>query len=305
MGLIVVVIVLLKSLAKMFPADRNDRDFPRTFYDDPNATPLYEPDPPVTTQPQNVSDSHISGPRRPIPVSTVDWQSIRANQFIPRNGLDFLDGVDKLYIQQTVELLELLANVDSEKRYTIKVPQGETLYHASESSTNFQRFCFGSNRAFVMRLVDQTQQEALQFRRRLAFGNCSCWCYLQGLEIWVPPGEMIGHVQQQTSLSTPILFVYNERGDLTYCIEGPESMCSCINNGKDKHFKIYNAEATTQLGSINHQWDQVQADYVLCLQFPNRNVDAKTKALLLGTAFLLEYMYFERSKMTGCLRCSC
>lgn len=170
--------------------------------------------------------------------------------------MDFLDGVDRLYIQQTVELTEcrlqifliriisklililVLANVDSENRYTIKVPQGETLYYASESSTNFQRFCFGPNRAFSMRLYDQTQQEAMQFKRRLAFGNCSCWCYLQTLEVWVPPGEMIGYIQQQMSMSTPILFVYNERGELSYCVEGPESMCSCINNGKDKHFKV-------------------------------------------------------------------
>lgn len=131
-----------------------------------------------------------------------------------------------------------MANVDSENRYTIKVPQGETLYYASESSTNFQRFCFGPNRSFSMRLYDQTQQEAIQFRRRLAFGNCSCWCYLQALEIWVPPGEMIGCVRQQMSTSTPVLFVYDESDSLSYCIEGPESFCSCVNNGKDKHFKV-------------------------------------------------------------------
>lgn len=89
-----------------------------------------------------------------------------------------------------------------------------------------------------MRLYDQTQQEAIQFRRRLAFGNCSCWCYLQALEIWVPPGEMIGCVRQQMSTSTPVLFVYDESDSLSYCIEGPESFCSCVNNGKDKHFKV-------------------------------------------------------------------
>ncbi|XP_022915409.2 phospholipid scramblase 1-like isoform X1 [Onthophagus taurus] len=265
---------------------------------------LDTPDPiPIVDQPS--LESNYPGSRRPIPVATIDWQSSRDGQFIPRNGLDFLNGVDKLFIQQTVELNELLANVDSENRYTIKVPRGETLYYASESSTNFQRFCCGSSRAFTMRLFDQTQQEAIEFRRRLAFGNCSFWCYLQVLEIWLPPGELVGYVKQQMTLSQPIFLAYNRHGNVAYKIEGPSDTCMCISNGKDKHFKIFNPEGTTQLGSVNYQWDQVQTDYIMCVQFPSSSIDDRLKAILLGAAFLLEYMYFERSKITGCLRCSC
>lgn len=70
-------------------------------------------------------------------------------------------------------------HVNSENRYTVKVPRGETLYYASESSTSFQRTCFGSSRSFSMRLYDQTQQEALHLKRRLACGSVSFCCYLQ------------------------------------------------------------------------------------------------------------------------------
>lgn len=75
--------------------------------------------------------------------------------------------------------LTVLANVESENRYIIKVPQGETLYCASETSASCERMCFGSSRSFVMKVYDQTQQEAFEFRRRLACGSCSFWCYLQ------------------------------------------------------------------------------------------------------------------------------
>lgn len=44
--------------------------------------------------------------RAELPVSTLDWQSNSRGQFIPVNGLDFLIGVSKLLIQQTVELTD-------------------------------------------------------------------------------------------------------------------------------------------------------------------------------------------------------
>lgn len=76
-------------------------------------------------------------------------------------------------------IFTVLASVESENRYTVKVPQGETLYLASEASTSFHRLCFGSRRGFTMRLYDQTRQEAIHFVRKLAFTNCLCGCYLQ------------------------------------------------------------------------------------------------------------------------------
>lgn len=51
-----------------------------------------------------LNSEHFPGPRRPIPVSTVDWQSTEQSQFIPVSGLDFLIGVENLIIQQTIEL---------------------------------------------------------------------------------------------------------------------------------------------------------------------------------------------------------
>lgn len=68
---------------------------------------------------------------------------------------------------------------DSEKRYIIKKNEGETIYYAAEKSSSFQRLCFGSRRYFEMTLYDRTQQIAFSFRRRLACGACSFWCYLQ------------------------------------------------------------------------------------------------------------------------------
>ncbi|KAF5297161.1 hypothetical protein FQR65_LT10060 [Abscondita terminalis] len=261
--------------------------------------PVFNETSAVTIQP--VSDLRQLT-RRAIPVSTIDWQTTNVSQFVPLTGLDFLTGAEQLLVQQTIELHDLLSNVESENRYTIKVPRGETLYYASESSTSCHRMCFGTTRAFIMRLYDQTQQEAMQFRRRLACGGCIFCCYLQVLEVWIPPGELIGVVQQQTSPSTPSFLIYSKDHDVIYRIEGP-TRCACTSLGKDAHFKVYSPDGMTQVGSINHLWDQLLADYHLCIQFPGRSVDSKHKALLLGAAFLLEYMYYQSSRLSKYCTC--
>jgi len=68
----------------------------------------------------------------------------------------------------------VLAYVESENRFEVKVPQGETLYIAAENSSTTQRMCCASNRAFEMRLFDHSRQEAIRLRRKLA---CSSWMF--------------------------------------------------------------------------------------------------------------------------------
>lgn len=179
-----------------------------------------------------------------------------------------------------------MSHVQSENRYTVKVPRGETLYYGCETSTPFQRSCFGSSRAFSMRLYDQTQQEALQLKRRLACGSMSFCCYLQRMEVWVPPGELVGQIIQEFNFGGSKFGIYNRHMQLVYRIEGPNAL-PCMSYAKDAHFRIYSSDGATQLGNINYQWDQMQAAYYLSLQFPAQIGDTRQKALLLGATFLL------------------
>ncbi|KAF5294210.1 hypothetical protein FQA39_LY13458 [Lamprigera yunnana] len=263
--------------------------------------PIFPEEETITMQPTSATNT-VAVIRRPIPVSTIDWQTTNASQFIALQGLDFLVGAEQLHVQQTVELNDLLANVESENRYTIKVPQGETLYYASEISSSCERMCFGSTRSFIMSLYDQTQQEAIRFRRKLACGSCLFWCYLQVLEVWIPTEEFVGTVKQQFSPSIPTFLVFNKDDDIIYRIEGP-TVCACTSLGKDAHFKIYSPDGMTQVGSINHHWDQILVAYNLSIQFPGRSVDTRHKALLLGASFLLEYMYYQTSRLSRYCTC--
>ncbi|XP_057657758.1 uncharacterized protein LOC130894789 [Diorhabda carinulata] len=261
--------------------------------------PEYNQETVITQQP---TENNYPGSRRPIPVSVIEQDFRRT--ISPTNGLGFLLDVNQLIIQQTIELVDLIANVASENRYTVKVPRGDTIYYATESSSNFQRNCLGSGRSFSMRLYDKTQQEALIFERRLACGTCTFWCYLQKMEVWIPPGELVGTISQNISISMKTSFnICNRHDEIIYKIEGPNSF-GCI-LGKSQNFQIFNYDGSTQIGSIIYQWDNIQVSYNLLLQMPSNITETRHKALLLGSAFLLEYMYFEQSKKKTYCRCIC
>ncbi|CAH1979373.1 unnamed protein product [Acanthoscelides obtectus] len=182
-------------------------------------------------------------------------------------------------------------SVSSENRYTVKVPRGDTIYYATETSSAFQRTCFGSGRHFRLNLYDRTQQQSIQFVRRLACGTCTFWCYLQKMEVWIPPGDYIGTIKQEISFNmTPNFGVYNKNDNLLYRIKGPPTFGCLL--GKAQNFQIYTHDGSTQIGSITHQWDQVKVSYNTFLQMPSNIQDNEIKALLIGSAFLLEYMFF-------------
>lgn len=123
------------------------------------------------------------------------------------------------------------------------------------------------------------------------------------MEVWIPPGELVGEIIQEFSLLGSNFKVHNRHLQVIYRIEGPHSL-PCVSYGKDIHFRvkksnafkqhgnicfeqIYSSDGATQLGNINYQWDQIQAAYYLSLSFPAQTADTRHKALLLGATFLL------------------
>ncbi|KAI8438879.1 hypothetical protein MSG28_011216 [Choristoneura fumiferana] len=207
--------------------------------------------------------------RAELPVSTVDWRSNPRGQFIPMHGLDFLIGVSSLQIQQTVELDDLISKIDSENRYIVRVPNGESLYLANEVSNQTQRCLCGTGRAFVMHLHDTTRQEALQLQRRLAAASCCFPCRLQ----------------QQCTWMVPFYLVRDANDQVLFAIEGPAVMKRSALMLSE--FKIMTGDSLREVGKIAHGWDRDLVSFTTTLTIPNTAVQPRHKALLLAASFLM------------------
>ncbi|XP_047018924.1 uncharacterized protein LOC124629539 [Helicoverpa zea] len=277
-------------------ADNENKGVDNPAATDDDGSPARRPDVVISVQPTT------GGDRAPLPVSTVDWRSNSRGQFIPVHGLDFLIGVTNLLIQQTVELTDLTSKIESENRYIVRVPNGEALYIASETSTSTQRCLCGSGRAFTMHLHDNTRQEAMVLKRRLAAASCCFPCRLQEIKVITPPGDYVGRVQQQCTWMVPFYLVRDVNEQVLFVVEGPAVLQRSALLLSE--FKIMTGDSLREVGRIAHGWDRDLNSFTTTLQIPTTAVQPKHKALLLAAAFLLEYAYFERSK-TSCLRCNC
>ncbi|XP_041975667.1 phospholipid scramblase 1-like [Aricia agestis] len=260
------------------------------------ATASTRPNLVISVQPHSQDSSRVE-----LPVLTRDWQTNLRGQFIPVHGLDFLIGATSLLIQQTVELNDIASKIDSENRYIIRVPNGETLYIGSEASSARQRCLCGSGRAFAMHLHDNTRQEALVLHRRLASASCLCPCRLQEMKVVMPPGEYVGRVEQQWTWLVPLYLVRGAADEVLYLIEGPARVRRSALQLAE--FKILSGDSLREVGKISHGWDRELVSFTTLVELPDTAALPKHKALVLAAAFLLEYTYFEKSKRSCGLCC--
>eukprot|EP00099_Drosophila_melanogaster_P019357 NP_610640.2 uncharacterized protein Dmel_CG9084, isoform B [Drosophila melanogaster] len=244
-----------------------------------------------------VYDSHISitsqprpeAPRIPLPVPIATVTGSRT--LIPLSGYDCLADLPSVHIEQTFELNDALTGVSSENRYVVRSPLGDAIFAANESSTEKNRLLWGAGRPFQMHLLDKTHQEALVFRKKLAMG--SMCCQAKSLEIWIPPGNLLGKVVQSPTFMQPEFFIEDEStGQLTFCVEGPVGLgFCCFSLPKDCYFKIHSGG--NMRASIDHKWLASKSQYTTNIYFSDAKLTAKERALILGSAFLLEYLFFQ------------
>lgn len=245
----------------------------------------------ITAQPQNRDNSlHLSVPAiaPETPIRSVNSPFL--TPFNPRSGLDFLYGLASIFIEQTYELNDFLSAVSSENRYTVRGPSNEALYGVSESSDPSDR-CWGSLRPFQLSLIDRSHQEVLLLKKNLGCGIFCCFCKNQFLEIWATPGTLIGCIQQDYGLTSREIILMNE--DVNTVFRIPIPLTDAIRMPKETHFRVMDAELRVQKGTITRAWNVSSSSYTNNIYFSEPELDVRLKALFVGAAFMLEYLYFQ------------
>ncbi|KAL1465253.1 hypothetical protein WDU94_004837 [Cyamophila willieti] len=229
---------------------------------------------------------------------TSGWMNIPQGR--PANcppGLEYLTTVDQLMVKQKVELLEALIGWETNNKFTVKNVQGQKVFLAVEINDCCTRNCCGPLRPFEMKVLDNYKNEVIHFERPLACSSCWFPCCLQTLNVFSPPGALIGSIEQEWTLLTPQFNIKNGAGDIVLRIEGP--ICRFTMCGGDVNFKILSRDGLTEVGRISKQWSGLlreaftDADY-FGISFP-MDLDVRMKAVMLGACFLIDAMFFEKS----------
>ncbi|XP_077987657.1 phospholipid scramblase 1-like [Glandiceps talaboti] len=207
------------------------------------------------------------------------------------SGLGVLGDIDYLRIQQTLESLG--AGCNSSNEYRISTKQGQQVFFAREHTTCCSRFWCGPARKFDMAIENENGDEVLHLVRPIRCDACCCCCCLEKIMIQTPIGEILGYVKQKCSLCGASYEVVDADDEQLFTIKSPACPCRCYD---DSLFPIIDDE-DDEVGNIRKQWGgkkrYANMDHEnFNITFPE-GADIKTKATILGGAFLINFMYFE------------
>ncbi|KAG8186680.1 hypothetical protein JTE90_014754 [Oedothorax gibbosus] len=208
-------------------------------------------------------------------------------------GLEYLTRVDQLLVHQKLEVLEIFLGCETRNKYLIKNSLGQIIYTATEDSDCCTRNCIGPLRPFSMRIEDNAGREVINLLRECRCQGCCCPCCLQEIEIYSPPGTLVGRVAEEWSIFNPKYRIENAAEDTIFQITGPFCVASCCS---DVDFPVI-AASGVKVGKITKQWSGLLREAFtdgdhFGITFPI-DLDVTMKAVLLGALFLIDFNYFE------------
>lgn len=141
--------------------------------------------------------------------------------------LKHLSTIDEIFIYQKVDFLEVLTKYESNNKFTIKNSLGEKIFWAIEKNDCCTRNFCGSKRPTEIKIVDVTKNCVIKLKRPLRYKGCCFPCFLQRMEIFSPPGILIGTIEQKWSVLKPSFSVHNSMDETVFNIQGPRCIWNC------------------------------------------------------------------------------
>jgi len=220
-------------------------------------------------------------------------------------GLEYLTQIDALFVNQQVELMEVITGFETNNKYSILNAYGQQVYFALEDSGTCMRLCCGPKRGFTINIVDNSQQLVMKISR--AFKCCAgcCWCAgccdccSHEVRVESANGELLGYVEQAGSFWKPRFNILDTDKKKVLKIEGP----CCIMNGPcctcDTDFQLIATDGSC-IGKISKKYAGFVREMAtdadrFSINFP-MDLSVSCKATLLACLFLIDFMFFESNQ---------
>jgi Zn-finger nucleic acid-binding protein/uncharacterized protein YxjI len=196
-----------------------------------------------------------------------------------------LKDIDSFRVNQRHEWGEILSGFEVANRYRIQA--GNEYYTAEEKSTGFAslitRTFLSSMRPFEINIWDAENQHVLTLIRPLR-------AYFHEVRIDDVKHNKLGRVQRRFAIINKRYSVYNAHDKEILSINGPliRPWTFFINrNGRE-------------IGRISKKWSGLMKEMYtdadsFGIKFP-KSLDNKTKCLLLGAVFLIDFLHFEQNQ---------
>jgi uncharacterized protein YxjI len=195
--------------------------------------------------------------------------------------MDRLQSHDALAIHQRKEWGEILSGFETRNNYAVSAPDGADVYAVGESGGSFLvRVFLKALRPFTLTVVGLDGTPAFEIRRPFRF-------FFHEATIYDCTNTLQGTVRREFSLLRRRYTVRGADGHETFTLLGPllhpwtfEIQRNGMSQGKiTKRWSGLGKEMFTDADSFG-------------IAFPS-DIDTRTKAVLLGAVFLIDFVHFE------------
>ncbi|CAL8068608.1 unnamed protein product [Calicophoron daubneyi] len=270
----------------------------------PGITPLNPPVPPQQRNyPPKQAWSFAQQPLQPVLQQPTSWTVRPVIPGCPP-GLECLVGVGGLNIRRQLDVANAVANPDAPSKYVCFNTMGQKIYYCEEEPNLCICGRARAARCFRMHVMDLTGTEVMVMERPpkfcCYFPLCSCSSCCQGeIRVEAPVGKTIGYVKQLPNPCCKAEFAsLNEFQEPVLKIYGASKLL--FSWFRNTRFLVSSVDGTSDIGEIKKNWDGLVGEHsisadLLTLEFP-ADLDVKIKAVLIGGAILLDYLYFGSKK---------
>lgn len=109
--------------------------------------------------------------------------------------------------------------------------------------------------------------------------------------IIAPPGDVVGMIEEDFSLTETILVLKNSHNEAIFRVYIPKMQK--LFPQKEMNLRVMSGGGMTQKGTISRTWNQDISHYCTNVYFVDAEMHPRLKALLLGAAFLLVSKRFK------------
>ena len=189
----------------------------------------------------------------------------------------------ELIVRQHVEHLEVFTGFETENRYVVMAPDGETLLYAFEESAGFARFFLKGHRPLDIHIVDRNQNGVLTASR-------SFYWLFSHLHVSDGSGRHVGTLNRRFGLLKRRFSLSDSNGRPIGQILG-------------SLFRVYTFSVENDRGvevaRITKQWSGLMREMVtdadtFQVQFTDATISDDFRLLVLASAFAIDLDFFER-----------
>lgn len=197
----------------------------------------------------------------------------------------------KLHVQQVQEAFEILTGFESRNKYRIYDENMTPIAYAAEKSTGLtgtlMRGLFRHWRKFEIQIFSQDRQ--LLYVAKFPFR----W-FFKTLQLEDASGCPIGHFQQRFAIFHKKFDLHDPHKKLIAQIESPWFKFWTFEFKLHKH----------RLGTIQKKWSGALSEFFtdkdnFTVSFADRDLDGKTKVLMMASCLMVDIVYFENNKGAG------